>query len=93
MVRCVHLFIRRHVHAIRPQGDVRDMRSTPHNVTSTNAIRACCRPVLVPEKSAFEGRQALIPLPSSGLAECTFARPFGGVPAGRKHTRAERTKN
>jgi len=30
-----------------------------------------------PKKSAFAGRQAHIPLPSSGLAECSSANPLG----------------
>lgn len=77
MVRCVHRPPAGMSRPIRPQGDKPDMRSTPHNFTSTDAIRACCRPVLAPWKSACQGRQALIPLPSSGLAECSFARPFG----------------
>ena len=67
--------IRRHVHAPPPPGGC--ARHAFNATTSTIAVRACFRPVLAPEKSAFEGRQALIPLPSSGLAECCFADPLG----------------
>lgn len=67
------------------------MRSTPHNAatsltsrrchfgtTAKSTFRACCRPVPAPPGSPHvEGRQALIPLPSSGLAECSLADPLG----------------
>lgn len=63
---------------IRPKAMSPTCVQTPLTVTtSTHAFRACCRPILAPEKSASEGRQALIPLPSSGLAECSYADPLG----------------
>lgn len=63
---------------IRPKAMSPTCVQTPHTVTtSTDAIRACCRPVLAPEKSAFRGQTSPHPLPSSGLAECSYADPLG----------------
>ena len=86
--------IRRHVQTRPPQRDEPDMRSTPHNVTSsTIAIRACFQPVQAPEKSALAGQTSPYPAAFVWLGGVLFCRPFGGVPAGRKHTRAERIEN
>jgi hypothetical protein len=75
---------------IRPQGDVRDTRSTPHNVTSSFTSRRCrcapsrslprepvAGPFWRPEIRFEKGRQALPPLPLSGVAECRLADPLG----------------
>jgi len=57
-----------------------------------------CHPSLLSARSGALGvriSRADKPAPAAfgWLAEWRFARPFGGVPAGRKLTRAERIEN
>src|SRR4051794_7821607 len=54
------------------------MRSTPHNVTSSNiAIRACFQPVQAPEKSALAGQTSPYPAAFVWLGGVLFADPLG----------------
>ena len=77
MVRCVHLTSAGMSTPIRPQGDVRDMRSTPHTPLQPMPSEPVAGPFWRPKSPLPAGRQALLPLPSSGLAECSFADPLG----------------
>lgn len=75
MVRCVHLTSAGTSTLIRPQGDARDMRSTPRLLPMPS--EPVSGPFWRPKSPLLKGRQALIPLPLSGLAECCFADPLG----------------
>src|SRR4051794_24882736 len=73
--------IRRHVQTHPPQRDEPDMRSTPHTSTTSRLQPLPSGPVSSPfrrpKNPLSPGRQARIPLPLSGLAECCFADPLG----------------
>jgi hypothetical protein len=70
--------IRRHVQTHPPQRDEPDMRSTPHTSRlQPLPFGPVSSPFRRPKSPLSPGRQALIPLPSSGLAECCFADPLG----------------
>lgn len=63
---------------IRPKAMSPTCVQTPHTVTtSTHAFRACCRPVLAPEKSAVRGQTSPSPAAFVWLGGVQLCGPFG----------------
>ena len=61
-----------------PKGMSPTCVQTPHAITtSTDAIRACCRPVLAPSESAFRGQTSPLPLPLAGWRSGDLRDPLG----------------
>lgn len=77
MVRCVHLTSAGISRPIRPNGMCPTCVQRPNATSSTDAIRAFCRPVLAPEKSAFGGQTSPSPLPLSGRRSGYLRDPLG----------------
>ena len=77
-LRCLHRSSAGMSTPILPKGMSPTCVQTPHAITtSTDAIRACCRPVLAPWESAFRGQTSPLPLPLAGWRSGDLRDPLG----------------